>query len=72
MKFADVIGEQTGVHQHEGVEPLHPLKRGAHALRTAPVLADDHEPTKSKLIIRGDQIRDMISQRESRVDARMV
>jgi hypothetical protein len=72
MKFADVIGEQPGVHQHQGVHALHPLKRGAHALRTAPVLADDHEPTKSKLIDEGNQIGDMMRQRESRVDARMV
>src|ERR1700682_4018916 len=72
MKFADVIGEQPGVHQHQGVEALHPLKRAAHALRTAPILADHHEAAKPQLIDQRYEVGNVVGERESRVDARVV
>ena len=72
MKLADVIGEQPRVHQHHGVEPLHPLKRGADALRSAPILADDYEPAKPQLIDQRHQVGNMMSEREARIDTRMI
>ena len=72
MEFADVVGEEPGVHQHQRGESLESLQSRAHALRAAPVLADDHETAQIELVDQRDQVGDMMRQGKRGVDARMV
>jgi len=50
VEFAQKIGEEPGIHQHQRGELLEPLQRRAHALRPAPILAHDDESAQIELI----------------------
>ena len=48
------------------------MERRAYALRAAPIMSHDHEPSQTELIDQGDEIRNMVRERQCGAYTRVI
>src|SRR5712692_468552 len=72
MEPADMADKEPGIHQHQRRQPLAPLQRCPHSLRSPPVLTDDDKTAELELVQQRHQIRNVMRQGERGIHGWMV